>query len=257
MLRSPLRWVGSKKKLRDEVLRRFPEHVCYVEPFCGGAWVLLGKDPATSKSEVLNDMDGELINFWRVIKHRPAEFTESASWLLASRELIEEWRELPGVGGEIARAVKFYGVMRIAFGAKRTKNHFGSQRTARPSIFWPDEKEEVKAIMDRLRAAWVERLPWEKCLAKYDSPETFFYMDPPYRSGASSVYRHFFTDEDHARLADTVRGLKAKWLLSYNDDKFIRGLYRGRGMKVEEIRVRYGLQSGLGETKPELLIRNY
>src|SRR5216684_1901162 len=147
MLRSPLRWVGGKYRVREKIIAKFPPHVCYVELFSGAAWVLFGKPPGTSKSEVLNDLDGELVNFWRVVKHRPAEFTEAASWLLASRELFEEWRPLNGVGGEISRAVRFYAVLRIAYGAKRVNNHFGMRREKRPEIHWPMVKEEVAKIV--------------------------------------------------------------------------------------------------------------
>jgi DNA adenine methylase len=258
MLRSPLRWVGGKYRVREKIIAKFPEHQCYVELFSGAAWVLFGKPPETSKSEVLNDLDGELINFWRVVKHRPAEFTEAASWLLASRELFEEWRPLNSVGGEISRAVRFYAVLRVAYGAKRVNNHFGMRREKRPEIHWPLVKEEVAKIVERLRLVWIERLSWEKCLEAYDQREAFFYIDPPYRAGASKAYRHFFTDEDHARLADRLLGSKGKWLLSYNDDEFIRCLYRRRGIEIEGIGVRYGLQGG-GSWKhaKELLISNY
>lgn len=90
MLKSPLRWVGGKFRVREKIIAKFPEHECYVELFSGAAWVLFGKPAESSKSEVLNDLDGELVNFWRVVKHRPAEFTEAASWMLASRELFDE-----------------------------------------------------------------------------------------------------------------------------------------------------------------------
>lgn len=103
MLRSPLRWLGGKFLLRERILKCFPEHECYVEVFSGAAWVLFGKPPETSKAEVLNDLDGELVNFWRVVKHRPAEFTEAASWLLASEELFHEWKPLAGRGWSTER----------------------------------------------------------------------------------------------------------------------------------------------------------
>jgi len=86
-----------------------------------------------------------------VIKHRLAEFTEAASWLLASRELFEDWRPLPSIGGEIARAIRFYAVLRIAFGAKRINNHFGMRREARPGIRWPLLKDEVARVVERLQ----------------------------------------------------------------------------------------------------------
>ena len=258
MLRSPLQWVGGKSRLRAEILKRFPKHTCYVEVFCGAGWVLFGKDPTTSKSEVLNDLDGELINFWRVVKHRPAEFTEAASWLLASRELFSDWKKLSGVGGEIARAVRFYSVLRLAFGGRRMAVSFGYKPSRRPAIFWPDEKEHVKEVIARLRIVWVERLSWEGCMRRYDRRSTFFYLDPPYRAEGAKAYRHFFTDEDHARLADALLGrVKGKWLLSCNDDPLIRRLYRGRGIRVERIAASYSMARGKRKRVTELLIRNF
>lgn len=257
MLNSPLRWVGGKSRVREQILAQFPEHECYVELFSGASWILFGKDPKSSKSEVLNDLDGELVNFWRVVKHRPAEFTEAASWLLASRELFDEWKPLAGVGGEIARAVKFYAVIRTAFGAKRSCACYGPKRSRRPEIHWPQEKERVAQVIARLRMIWVERLPWNQCVARYDRKETFFYVDPPYRAEGAKAYRHYFSDEDHAQLADALRGrVKGRWLLSSNDDPLIRQLYRGKGITIGHLDVRYSVMRG-SRTVRELLIRNF
>lgn len=258
MLRSPLRWVGGKSRVRETIISKFPGHECYVELFSGAAWVLFGKPPKTSKSEVLNDLDGELVNFWRVIKHRPAEFTEAASWLLASRELFDEWKQFPGIAGEVTRAIRFYAVIRLSYGGRRVGCNFSMRPTKRPEIFWPDEKEEVKKVIDRLRLVWVERMAWDKCVRQYDRPTSFFYIDPPYRADGAKAYRHFFTDEDHARLADVLRGsVKGKWLLSYNDDEFIRQLYRGRGITIEHLTVPYTVAGHARRNVKELLIRNY
>lgn len=134
----------------ERVLAEFPPHVSYVEVFAGAAWVLFGKDPATSKCEVLNNLDGELVNFWRVVKHRPAEFAERVSQLLSSRELFAEWRP-----------------------------HGGLRRVKRPNLHWITARSEIRTIMRRLQVVWIERLPWEKCIQQYDAATTFFYVDPP------------------------------------------------------------------------------
>ena len=257
MLRSPLRWVGGKSRLRDTIISRFPPHICYVEVFGGAAWVLFGKDPSTSRSEVLNDLDGDLVNFWRVVKHRSAEFTEMASWLIASRELFEEWRPLPPEKDEVWRALRFYAVIRMAFGAKRTHNHFGMRRTERPAIYWPTVRDDVERIVSRLRLVWIESEPWDQCIDRYDQPATFFYADPPYVGSASKNYQHNMRTEDHEALAERLARAKAKWLLSYGDHSSIVKLYRRRGITIERVRVRYGLQGGLGPAQRELLIRNY
>lgn len=257
MLRSPIRWLGGKFCIRKEIVRLMPPHECYVEVFSGAGWVLFGKPPELSKAEVLNDLDGELVNFWRVIKHRPAEFTEAMEWGIASEELFHEWKPLPGVGGEVGRAVRFYVVCRLAFGARMNKPSFGYKFNKRPELFWADVKEEAKAVVQRLRQVWIRRLPWEDCIRLYNRPTTFFYLDPPYHCAGAKGYRHWFTDEDHARLADVLRGVKAKWLLSYNDDPFIRRLYRWRGLQMRELSWTYSAAKGKRPLGKELLIANY
>jgi DNA adenine methylase len=250
--------VGGKHRLREQIVARFPEHQTYVELFAGAAWVLFAKPPESSKCEVLNDLDGELINFWRVLKHRPAEFAEAASWLLASRELWESWRALPGVGPEVLRAVRFYAVIKLGFGAQRRPTSFGSKTTGRPTMWWADLRQEARQIVARLRRVWIEHLPWEQCHQKFDDARTFFYIDPPFRCGASKAYAHNFTDEDHARLAEVLVGkTRGRWLLSYNDDPFIAKLYRARGITTERLRVPYSLARTGRQHVRELLIRNY
>jgi DNA adenine methylase len=250
--------VGGKHRLREQIVARFPEHQTYVELFAGAAWVLFAKPPESSKCEVLNDLDGELINFWRVLKHRPAEFSEAAAWLLASRELWESWRTLPGVGPEIARAIRFYAVIKLGFGAQRRATGFGSKNSGRPTIWWDGLRGEMREIVGRLRRCWIEHLPWEKCISKFDGPETFFYVDPPFRCGGSKAYAHSFTDQDHARLAQVLTGqVRGKWLLSYNDDPVIAGLYRARGITIERLRVPYSIARIGRQHVQELLIRNY
>ena len=257
MLRSPIRWVGGKCRLRETILKLFPEHGTYVELFSGAAWVLFGKDSETSRCEILNDLDGQLVSFWRVIKHRPAEFAERASKLLGAREMFDEWKAMGAHEDEIERAVRFFFVIRVAYGARRMGACWGTQRGKRPAFWWASAEEDIGKAMERLRSVWIENLPWPRCVALYDSPETFFYADPPYRCAGSNSYAHVFSDDDHRALAAALRGVQGKWLLSYNDDPFIVGLYRGKGIKIERAANRYGLQGGLWKKVRELLIRNY
>ena len=77
-INSPFKWVGGKSRLRREIIPILPPHTCYVEPFAGAAWVLFGKPP--SEVEVINDIDDQLINFFRVVKEKPEEFVASFEW---------------------------------------------------------------------------------------------------------------------------------------------------------------------------------
>lgn len=257
MLRSPLAWTGGKSRLRGEIIQRIPPHTTYVELFAGAAWVLFGKDADSSEAEVLNDLDGELVNFWRVLKHRPAEFAERVSLALPSRELWNEWKPLRGEGSEIERAVRFYVVIKCGFGGQRAATAFAAHPARRPTMRWIDLREEFGAILGRLRQVWIEHLSWEECLAKYDAPRTFFYADPPYRCNGSKAYAHALDDSGHEALARTLLSAKGKWLLSYNDDPWLERLYSKRGICIERVSVPHSIARSGRRRVQELLIRNY
>lgn len=259
MLRSPLRWVGGKSRLRDKILPLFPEHKCYCEVFGGAGWVLFGKDPETSKVEVINDIDGELINFYRVLKHRPAEFAESLYGELISRELFNEYREFEKATDEVERAKRFYYVMRLCFGGKREQRTFGTGTTGNPGDL------KLSRILylthqwsTRLERVIIENVTWEKCLAIYDRPHTFFYLDPPYTQTKKDMYRDL-TVKQHEELAAALFKLKGKWMLSYDDSPLVRKLYRRRGLKIDRLKITYTLggKAGKGARRQELLIRNF
>lgn len=91
-IQAPMPWVGSKRQLRDSILERIPEHTCYVEPFAGAAWVFLGKEP--SKVEVINDINGDLVALYRVLKNNLAEFEEQLWYLFPSRQIYLDSKAL-------------------------------------------------------------------------------------------------------------------------------------------------------------------
>jgi DNA adenine methylase len=86
MINSPFKWVGGKSRLRKQIISLLPRHTCYVEPFSGAAWVLFGKP--RSDVEVLNDIDQELITFFRVVKEKPEALIESFEWLFFSSDVF-------------------------------------------------------------------------------------------------------------------------------------------------------------------------
>src|SRR5206468_7641750 len=103
MINSPFKWVGGKSRLRKHIIDMLPAHTCYVEPFAGAAWVLFGKPP--SDVEILNDIDQELVNFFRVVKYKPHELIASFKWELVARAEFERLAALdPHQLDEIARA---------------------------------------------------------------------------------------------------------------------------------------------------------
>src|SRR6266498_2702565 len=107
MLNSPFKWAGGKSRLRNAIIELLPPHTCYVEVFGGAAWVLFGKPP--SDVEVLNDIDQELINFFRVVRTKPEDFLASFDLELVSRAEFRRLASLdPSELNEVQRAHRFY-----------------------------------------------------------------------------------------------------------------------------------------------------
>ena len=207
--------------MRERIIERFPEHTCYVEVFCGAGWVLFGKEP--SRVEVINDVDGELVNFYRVLKHRPAEFAEQFHLELISRQLFKEYRRFEEGKTELERAMRFYYVLRLCFGGRRQERNFGTKTLGTPGLNLSRLYFQAQQFSSRLERVVIENVTWEKCLAIYDRPHTLFYLDPPYpannRTGSaqSGEYVSNMNWEQHEALAEALLKLKGKWLLSYRD----------------------------------------
>lgn len=115
--------------------------------------------------------------------------------------------------------------------------------------------DKVKEASERLRHVIIEKQPWEKIVARFDQPHTFFYLDPPYYTK-----EHIYEREDadafnqHVELAEALKQIKGKFLLSYNNDPYIKQLYDG--CLIEEVETQYSV-SGAFQAETELLIRNY
>lgn len=91
-MNSPLAYIGGKSKLSDNIIKMIPDHQAYCEVFAGAAWVFFRKEP--SKYETINDLDSDLVVFYRVLQNHLEEFLRQFKWLLSSREWFEDWKKL-------------------------------------------------------------------------------------------------------------------------------------------------------------------
>ena len=227
-LKSPLRWQGGKARLADEIILRIPQHAAYVEACCGGAAVFWAKPKEASKSEILNDLDGELINFYSMLHKRGKALAREVDSMPYSRKTFS-CIKASKPSGKFQRAVRFWYLNRVCFGARREKQSFGVKVTYRSSVLSNQILMNLDAIIERLRGVLFECLDITRLLEVYDRDTTFFYVDPPYyKVSQEYAEKCRFGDEDHNRLAFTLAGIAGKWILSYNDEPFIRDLYPNR-----------------------------
>ncbi|HBI6269924.1 TPA: DNA adenine methylase [Serratia marcescens] len=247
-------WVGGKRRLAKKILPQFPVHTCYVEPFCGAAALYFMKPP--SKAEVINDINGELVNLYRVIQHHLEAFIQQFKWALVSRQMFEWLQITPEVTlTDIQRAARFYYLQKQAFGGKVDGQTFGTATTSPPRFNLLRIEEDLSQAHMRLSRTCIEHMDWTKCIQRYDRPHTLFYCDPPYWQ--TEGYGVDFGFENYVMMAELARSMAGKMLISVNDIPEMRAVFAG--LHMESVSIHYSLQgAGRSPSKQhELVIRNW
>ncbi|WP_085841442.1 DNA adenine methylase [Enterobacter asburiae] len=251
MSRPIIPWVGGKSRLAKTILPAFPAHTCYVEPFCGGAALFFRKEP--SKVEVLNDINGELVNLYRVVKYHLEEFVRQFKWALTSRQIFE-WNQAtdPDTLTDIQRAARFYYLQRLEYGAKVGGNTFGTSATKFHGLNLLRLEETLSEAHLRLSAAIIEHLAWDACMKRYDRAETLFYLDPPYYNTAG--YGVEFELEEYTKMAKLTKCTQGSVIISVGDSELMREVFDG--LYIKPLSVGYSL--GRNDKKAsELLVSNF
>lgn len=254
-LRPPFGWIGGKSRLSKDIVDLIPEdHELYVEVFGGALNVFYKKEP--SEREVVNDINGELINLHRVIKTNPQSLSMYLNQMLISRNLffaISKGNLKPR--NKIERAAFYYYLISQSFGCS-AKTFAMNAKTRRPKNIYRDFFQWSK----RLKYVTIEEKSFDKLIADYDRAEAFFYCDPPY-VGTEHYYNHTggFPLEHHKLLAAKLLSCKGKFLVSYNDCELIRDLYRDCQI-IETRQIDYRLGSNVHKREKkvrEIIVMNY
>lgn len=220
-------WAGGKRRLLKHLLPLIPAHTCYAEVFGGGGAMLFAK--ARSKVEVFNDINGELVNLFRQAKWHHEELRREISLLPNSRELFAALLSAPGLT-EIQRAARFLLINRWSFGGQM--DSYGISKCAGGgggNVSLEALAGNIANVALRLDRVNVENLDWRKIFARYDSAETFFFVDPPYIRASATNYAAWDPGEMSA-LRGVLDGLKGTWLLTVDDSPECREIFAGLPM---------------------------
>ena len=263
MVNSPFKWVGGKSRLRKQIISLLPKHTCYVELFSGAAWVLFGKPP--SDVEVLNDIDQELITFFRVVKEKPKELMASFEWELVSRAEFQRLASLdPMQLTDIQRAHRFYYLIMAGWGGELKYPRFQTSISDgghgnRLIGALETLKERIAPVHQRLKTVIIENLHWRNCLDRYDRPTTVMYIDPPYPDNGANYAYNMRGWKEHQELADRLHKTECKWILSSYDIPEVRGLYPQN--YVVAVQMAYGMKAKKNAKErvinKEVLITNF
>ncbi len=254
--KSPISWMGGKSRLVKTLLPLLPEHKGYIEVFGGAGHLLFGKDP--SKWEVLNDLDGNLMNFWAVVKTVPEQLISSFDYTLVSRRTFDEYRKLYAQGDYddcIQRAHIFYYLVRAGFGAKMAGPTFGTSRS-RNKLKIENIEADIMRAYERLKTVTIENVDFERILRTYDSPDSLFFLDPPYH-GTAQYKVGAMRDEKYKQLAGMCGDLKGRFLLTINDDEYTRDLFSGFNVQNHGVQYSIGRDAAARHKYGELIVCNY
>lgn len=180
-----------------------------------------------SKHEVLNDFDGNLINFWTQVRDNCTALIESFRYLPASREVFEKYKvkyKNNDYKDNLQRAHIYYYINRMCFGGDMKGPTIGTSKCA-PSTFRPDKlMAQLESAFHRLEKVFIENKDFVDVIRQYDSKDTLFYIDLPYRN-AKLYATGKFTDDQYKQLHDCCKDIQSKCLITLNNDPFIQELF--------------------------------
>jgi DNA adenine methylase len=225
-VRPALRYYGGKWRTAPWILSHFPPHKCYVEPFGGAASVLIQKE--RSQIEVYNDLNSDVVSYFRVLREQSEALTRAVHLTPYAREEYDIATSDEEVADPVERARRFcVRSWQSQFFKLRSKSGWrvinNDSRSQSPAADWAN-MTHLNAIADRFRKVQIEHGPAIDVIKRYDTPETLFYVDPPYVLDTRvdrSVYVHEMTDDDHAALAKVLHAVKGSVVLSgYRSDLY-------------------------------------
>ncbi len=218
-------WYGGKYSHLNWLLPLLPKTQHYCEPFGGSAAVLINRDP--SPVETYNDIDGEVVNFFRVLREHKDALIEAIGLTPFSRKEFELAISEPEAKlSDIERARRFFvrarqvrtGLAQTASSGRWAHCVLTSRAGMAGAVSrWLGSVEDLAEIAQRLLRVQIEHAPALEVIQRYDSEETLFYCDPPYPHDSrtdSNAYAYEMSDDDHRELAAALHNVKGKVALS-------------------------------------------
>lgn len=249
-------WIGGKRQLAKRLCAMIDaiDHRVYAEPFVGMGGVFFRRRRAP-RVEAINDADKDVANFFRILQRHYPQFMDTLKWQIASRAEFERLAaQPPDLLTDLERAARFLYLQNMVFGGVRvyTPGRFAIDSHG-PARFDVNRLGSVlEQAHSRLCGVWIECLDWRDFIARWDRPETLFYVDPPYY-GTESVYRASFPRADHEALAGLLKGLRGRFIMTMYDCPETRAIYGGLG-RMESVELTYTASGKGGKRAGEIIV---
>lgn len=248
-------YIGGKRLLAKTIIRKINQtpHTAYAEPFVGMGGVFLRRDKAP-RLEVINDINGEVVNLFRILQRHYPQFIETLRFQVASRQEFERLAcSNPVTLTDLERAARFLYLQRLAFGGKVRGQTFGvSMDGSRFNLL--KLAPQLEEIHERMAGVVIENLPWQAFISRYDRHETLFYLDPPYWGSEDYYGKELFGRADFTAMADLLSSIKGRFILSLNA---VKGVFETfSAFNIEEVDCTYSIASANPKSVREVIISN-
>lgn len=249
---SVLSYIGGKHRVASFIVSLIPEHRTYTEPFAGGAQVFFRKSP--SKVEVLNDLNNDVVNFFRICQNHYDELLRYLRFTLVSRHWYDLFAKTPPeTMTDIQRAARFLYLQKNSYAGRVIRQNLRYSIVQPPSYRADTIEALIRKTHERLQGVQIECLPYEQVLKKYDSEKTFHFLDPPYWE--RKLYAFNFTRTDFEQLADRLTSIQGKFLMTLDDRPEIRQIFSA--FQFRAFQISYSSQRKSGRKFNEVLISNF
>jgi len=217
-MKPPFRYYGGKQKLAHHIIPLIPVHTVYVEPFCGGASLLFMKPlPDVSNDhykEVINDTNKHVVNFFRVLRDRELgpELVRQLLMTPYSESEHKLSKELD-IDEPIEAARRFFVNINQSFSGTLCNGWSRAMLSGNHPYTWRNKTSRLHEYIERLSRVYISCQDALDCIKTWDSPQTFFYCDPPY-PGSHQGHYSGYTVEDFQKLIEVLDGVEGSFLLS-------------------------------------------
>ena len=249
-------YVGAKSKLAGRLCSLIDQvpHKLYAEPFCGMGKVFFSRT-SIPKAEVINDRSGDIANFFRILQRHYPQFMDTLKFQITSRREFERLKSCePATLTDLERAARFIYLQKTCFGGKVIGRSFGTEYDRGGRFNLLKLAPILEDLHERLAGVAIENLDWLAFIDRYDRAETLFYLDPPYWGTEHYYGKSLFDRDQFPIIAERLKRLKGRFIMSINDVPEIRDLFAD--FKMIEVDLTYSLGSDKAHKAKELIITN-
>lgn len=255
-MKTPITYYGGKQTLVKHLLSLIPAHELYCEPFFGGGALFFAKPP--SEVEVINDVNGEVVIFFKVVQTKFKELEKEIKSTLHSRQLWKKARviyENPEMFSDVKRAWAFWTLANQGFAGLLNSWSFGKDDSKEDSVARKRENFS-KIYADRLKKVQIECNDAVRVIQLRDFNKAFFYCDPPYINTHQGHYKGY-TEADYQRLLDALVKIKGKFLLSSYPNAILKKYIKKYKWNLRSVTKKVAVTKHTDKVKTEVMVFNY